>query len=186
MRATLADWLPTETRPVVIMVQDEGRFGRINAPRRCWAPPGERPVAPRQVVREAVYVYAAVCPRLGTMTALLLPYTNAAMMSLFLAQVAQDFAAYFVVMVLDQAPWHTAGTLIVPDNIRLLPQPKASPELNPTELVWRELREKDLPNQAYEALPLVEDALCTGLNRLAAAPETLRSLTEFPYLQITL
>jgi hypothetical protein len=55
------------------VTQDEGRCGRINAPRRCWAPPGERPTAPRQIVREAMYVYAAVCPQLGTMTALLLP-----------------------------------------------------------------------------------------------------------------
>jgi hypothetical protein len=168
------------------VTQDEGRFGRINAPRRCWAPPGERPVAPRQIVREAVYVYAAVCPQLGTMTALLLPYTNAQLMNVFLTQVAQDFAAYFVVMLLDRAPWHTAGTLLVPDNIRLLPQPAASPELNPTELRWRELRDKDLPNQAYETLSLVEDDLCTGLNRLAADPEGLRSLTGFAYLNIAL
>lgn len=168
------------------MTQDEGRFGRINAPRRWWAPPGERPVAPRQIVREAVYVYAAVCPQLGSMTALLLPYTNAQMMNVFLTQVAQDFAAYFVVMLLDRAPWHTAGTLLGPDNIRLLPQPAASPELNPTELVWRELRDKDLPHQAYETLARVEDDLCAGLNRLAADPEGLRSLTGFAYLNIAL
>jgi hypothetical protein len=136
-------------------------------------------VAPRQIVRAAVYVYAAVCPQLGTMTALLWPYTTAQMMHVFLPPVAQDFAAYVVVMRLDRAPWHTAGTLRSPDHSRVLPQPAASPELHPTELVWRELREKDLPNQAYETLSLVEDDLCTGLNRLAAAPEGLRSLTGF-------
>lgn len=171
---------------MVVVPQDEGRFGRINAPRRCWTPPGERPVAPRQVVREAVYVYAAVCPQLGTMTALLLPQTNTAMMRLFLAQVAEELADYFVVMLVDRAPWHTAKTLVVPDNIRLLPLPAASPELNPTELVWRELREKDLPNQAHETLEQVEEVLCTGLNRMAADPEGLRSLTGFAYLNITL
>lgn len=103
-----------------------------------------------------------------------------------LSHVAQDFAAYVVVMLLDRAPWHTAGTLRIPENIRLLHQPVASPELNPTELVWRELREQDLPKHAYETLSLVEDDLCTGLNRRAAAPHGLRSLTGFAYLNIPL
>jgi putative transposase len=132
-----------------------------------------------------VYVYAAVCPQLGTMTALVLPYPNAQMMNMFLRHVAQAFAAYMVVMLLDRAPWHPAGTLLVPDNMRGLHQPAASPELNPTELVWRELREKDLPHHASETLSRVEDDLGTGLHRLAAAPEGLRSLTGFAYLNIT-
>jgi hypothetical protein len=107
-------------------------------------------------------------------------------MHVLLTQVAQDFAADIVVMLLDRAPWHTAGTWRRPENIRLLHQPVASPALNPTELVGRELREQDLPNHAYETLSLVEDDLCTGLHRLAADSEGLRSLTGFAYLNITL
>src|SRR5438270_10984877 len=49
-----------DTRPVMIMAQDEGRFGRIDYPRRCWAPKPIRPTVPRQIVREFVYVFAAV------------------------------------------------------------------------------------------------------------------------------
>jgi hypothetical protein len=47
------------------MAQDEGRFGRIDRPRRCWAPKPIRPTVPRQVVREFVYVFAAVGAPLG-------------------------------------------------------------------------------------------------------------------------
>jgi hypothetical protein len=32
-----------DPRPVVLMAEDEGRFGRISQARRCWAPPGVRP-----------------------------------------------------------------------------------------------------------------------------------------------
>jgi hypothetical protein len=103
-----------------------------------------------------------------------------------LAQVAQALAAYFGVMLLDRAPWHTAGPWLVPDPRRLLPQPAASPALTPAELVWRERREKDLPHQASETLSRVEDALCTGLNRRAADPEGLRSRTGFASLNMTL
>lgn len=49
----------------MIMAQDEGRFGRIDYPRRCWAPKPIRPTVPCQVVREFVYVFAAVGVRSG-------------------------------------------------------------------------------------------------------------------------
>jgi len=38
------------------------------------------------------------------------------MMNLFLAQVAQDFADYFIVMQVDQAGWHRAKDLQVEDE----------------------------------------------------------------------
>ena len=36
------------------MLQDEARFGRINAPKRCF-----RPVVLKQTVREYTYAYGA-------------------------------------------------------------------------------------------------------------------------------
>jgi len=105
------------------MAQDEGCFGRISTPTRCWAPPGVRPQAPRQVVREYVYAYTAVAPERGRMTSLILPSANTAMMNLFLDQVSDVFADYLIVMQLDQAGWHTAHALKIPENIRLIPQP---------------------------------------------------------------
>ncbi len=41
-----------EGRPVRLMFQDDGRFGRINEPRLCWAPKGIRPDVHLQFVRE--------------------------------------------------------------------------------------------------------------------------------------
>jgi hypothetical protein len=59
------------------------------------------------------------------------PRTNTAMMNLFLAHVAEEFADYFIVMQVDQAGWHRPKQLQVPENIRLIPQLPRSPELNP-------------------------------------------------------
>jgi hypothetical protein len=59
------------------MFQDEGRFGRINAVRRCRAPNGHRPTVSLQLVREYLYVYAAVSPEDGTMDSLIIPYVDA-------------------------------------------------------------------------------------------------------------
>jgi len=165
------------------MAEDEATFGRISTVRRCWAPPGVRPVAPRQIERAGTHAYAAVAPSLGKMTTLLLPYANAEMMSLFLAQVAADFADSFVVMPLDQAGWHRAGDLRVPENIRLLHQPARSPELNPVEHIWDHLRAEATPNRAFDTVDEVMDALSEGIRELVAAPERLRSMTYFPHLR---
>jgi len=171
---------------VVIMAQDEGRFGRISNPRRCWAPPGIRPKAPKQVIREYLYSYAAVCPALGKMTSLILPYANTEMMNIFLKQVSDDFNNYFALMLVDQAGWHKAMELKVPENIRFIEQPSHSPELNPAEHLWDDLREKEFHNEAFGSLDQVEHALCEGLRRIEADPDALRSMTLFPYLDITL
>jgi putative transposase len=166
------------------MTEEEGRFGRIDRPRRCWAPKPIRPQVPRQIVREFVDVFAAVCAKLGRLTALILPRANTEMMNLFLEQLAQDFQGYFIILLVDQAGWHRAQGLQVPENIRLLPQPAHSPELNPAEQLGEELREKTLPNRSFPSLDLLIDQLCEGLKELAADEQRVRSMADFPYMQI--
>jgi len=176
---------PEDHRPVLLFSQDEGRFGRISDVRRAWSPLGARPQAPRQVIRTYLYVFTAVCPALGRMTSLILPWANTEMMNIFLRQVSDDFSDYFILMLADQAGWHLSQKLAVPENMRLIKLPPRSPELNPSEHIWEELREKNFANRAFRDLDEVEDSLCHGLNDLANDPEKLRSMTNFPYLNVT-
>jgi hypothetical protein len=134
-------------------------------------------------VREYTYVYAAVAPEVGKMTSLILPSANPAMMNLFLEQVSKTFADYFLVIQRDRAGWHRAKDLVVPDKIRLSFQPACSPQLNPVEHVWEELREKHLPNLALPSLDDVIDKVCAGLNQLEADPKRLRSMTYVPHFR---
>ena len=166
------------------MAQDEGCFGRISTPKRCWAPPGVRPQAPRQVVREYVYAYTAVAPEQGAMTSLILPYAKTAMMQRFLDHVAKTFADRFIVMQVDRAGWHTATALRIPENLRLIPQPPYSPELNPVEHIWEEVREKWFHNRVFPALSKVVDTLAEGLRHLAMHPAQVRSMTNFPHFRL--
>ena len=99
-------------------------------------------------MREYTYVYAAVAPAEGKITSLILPTADTAMMNLFLEHLAKTFEDDFILMQLDQAGWHHAKDLQVPENIRLIFQPPYSPELNPMEQVWEHLREKKFPNLA--------------------------------------
>jgi hypothetical protein len=132
-QGTIATREVGDDRPVLVMAQEEGCFGRISRAKRCWAPPGVRPYVPAQVVREYIYAYTAVAPALGQMVSLLLPEASTSMMNLFLEQVSQTFSKYFIVMQVDQAGWHSAKDLAIPENIRLIPQPAYSPELNPVK-----------------------------------------------------
>ena len=166
------------------MAQDEGRFGRISRPRACWAPPGIRPLAPYQVVREAVYAFAAVAPSLGKICSLVLPTVNTDMMNLFLEHVSQTFSTYFIIMQVDQAGWHQAKALVIPENIRLIGQPPYSPELNPVEHIWDDIREKYFHNRIFPSLDLLTDKLCHALNTLAQETSRVQSMTNFPHLRL--
>lgn len=167
----------------MIFTQDEGRFGRINDVRRAWAPIGMRPKAPMQIIRKYLYAYVAVCPSLGELTALILPWANSQMMSLFLKHVSGSYQNYFIIMLIDGAGWHISKSLEVPENIRLIKQPSHSPELNPTEHIWEEIREKHFYNKAMHSLDEVETHLCKGLVNLMGDPDRVRSMTNFPYLR---
>ncbi len=165
-----------------MMAPDEGCFGRISRPNRCWAPAGIRPHAPCQVVRESVYVYSAVAPAQAEMTSLILPSADTAMMNLFLEHVSQTCSNFFMVMQVDGAGWHHSDELVIPSNIRLIEQPPYSPEVNPVEHIWDDLREKHFGNRAFPSLDALIEVLCQGLNELADDSARLRSLTGFPHL----
>ena len=136
-------------------------------------------------MREFVQVFAAVAPQTGELLCLILPTANTAMMNLFLAYVSQSLSNFFIVMQVDQAGWHHSHSLQVPDNIRLITQPAHSPEVNPVEHLWEELREKYLHNRAFSSLDLLEERLCLGLNAITADAELVRSLMGFPHLNVS-
>ena len=129
-------------RQLRLMFQDEARLGRINDPRRCWAPEGVRPEVGLQIVRVYTYAFGAVSPHDGSLDSLVLPVVTAEAMSIFLAEVARRHPEEFILMFLDGAGWHRANDLAVPENMRLEALPPYRPQLNPVEHIWDEFREK--------------------------------------------
>ena len=116
------------------------------------------------------------------MDSLVLPWVNAETMSLFLAEVAQRHSKEFIVMVMDQAGWHLAGDLIVPQNMRLVFLPPYSPELNPAEHLWDSLREECFANHVFSNLDAVESVLTSGLVALEADSIRTQSMTGFKWI----
>ena len=165
------------------MFQDEARFGRISDPRRCWAPAGMRPEVSTQIVREYEYAFAAVSPHDGTLDTLVLPTVHTEAMSLFLAEVSQRHVGEWIVMVLDGAGWHKAKRLPVPANIRLMFLPPWSPQLNPVEHLWDEVREKWFANRVFDSMNAVEEQLITALKTLEEDATQVASLTGFDWIK---
>jgi len=130
------------------MFADEARFGRINRPRPCWAPIGTRPAVASQLIREYIYLYGAVSPKDGICVYLIMPTSNTACFQAFLNVLSRKFARQDILLVLDGAPNHRCGDLALPDNISLLFLPPYSPELNPEENLWDEIRKKIFKNYA--------------------------------------
>jgi transposase len=165
------------------MFQDEARFGRISDARRCWAPMGVRPEVNTQIVREYEYAFAALSPHDGTLDSLVLPSVHTEAMGVFLAEVSQRHSGELILMVLDGAGWHRAKRLPVPANMRLILLPPWSPQLNPVEHLWDEVREKWFANRVFDRLSAVEEQLITALKTLEEDSARVASLTGFDWIK---
>jgi len=164
------------------MFQDEGRFGLLGTPRRCWAPKGVRPVVGARLERKYIYAFAAVSPHDGVTDSLVLPWVSSETMSMFMAEIAERHADEFVIMVMDQAGWHIAGELSVPRNMRIVFLPPYSPELNPAEHIWEALREDCFANTVFANLDAVENTLTSGLLAIEADPSRTQALAGFQWI----
>jgi transposase len=164
------------------MFQDEARFGLISDARRCWCPKPDRPVCPTKVSQQFTYAYAAVSVADGRMDSLVLPTVNTTCMQIFLDEVGSRYPDERLLMIADGAGWHKSRSLKPPNNMKLLILPPYSPELNPVENVWEEVREKHFHNRVFDSLSSLEDQLVHALAGLETDPERVRSIVAWPWI----
>ena len=111
-----------------------------------------------------------------------MPTSNTACFQVFLDVLARRFARQDILLVLDGAPSHRCGDLVVPDNVTLLYLPPYSPELNPKENLWDEIREKIFKNYALKSMDAVRAKLRRAILYMERNPKLIRSITSFPYI----
>ena len=138
---------------VEVWFQDEARVGQRGTVTRIWAPKGSRPRVVRQQQFEAAYVFGAVCPVEGKASALVMPAANSESMQHHLDLIAAAVTpGKHAVLVLDRAAWHVTEKLLMPANLSILPLPPYSPEMNPVEQIWQQLRQSEGLNGASRAM----------------------------------
>jgi hypothetical protein len=142
-------------------------------------------VKPLQVVEplyESYWLYAAVEPTTGEAFWWELPSLDAECFDIFLNKFGQYYAESLNLVLLDQAPAHVAQRVSVPENVILVWLPAYSPELNPVERLWEDLKSRIdvMAAQVRSSLARLQDHVADILRRYT--PETIASLTGYMYL----
>jgi len=172
------------SRKVEVWFQDEARFGQQGTVTRVWAKTGSRPRAVRQTKYEWLYVVGAVCPQSGESVGLLSPSINSDVVNLFIKQFAKEVSPdVHVLLVWDQAGFHTSKKLKIPESMTILPLPPYSPELNPVENLWHYLRSHYWANRIYADYDDLRIAAVDAWQKAALDKEIVKSVCFTKYAQ---
>jgi transposase len=119
-----------------------------------------------------------VSPQDGHHDSLVLPWANTEALSIFLKEVSQRHPADLTLMFMDQAGWHKSKGLKIPENMELAFLPPYSPDLNPQEQIWDEIREKFFGNKLFKSLQAAIDTAAIRLYHLENIPGKVQKLTH--------
>ena len=159
---------------------DEARFGLKVWSRRRWCPMGTRPPWIYNDQYTWLWLYAAVEPTTGQSFCLFLPRLDGACVELVLREWRQAFPDEPWAVGLDNSGAHTSGHVSWPSVLEPVHLPSYSPELNPGERWFKELREP-LSNQVHESLEALETSLTKALRPYWEHPLALVQLTAYPW-----
>lgn len=110
-------------------------------------------------------------PRDGEGAALVLPSCDTAAMTPHPEEIAANVApGAYPILLLDQAGRHVWKKPPVPESITLVPPPAKSPELNPTENIWRFARDNWLSNHIFKSCADITDHCRFARSRLVDMP----------------
>ena len=170
-------------RPGRLWVADEMRYGLLPVTRRVWSLRGVRPVCPVQPRYEWAYLYgAAEVGGPARVEFLYSPTVNLEHSELFLQQLGAREPGATHVVIWDGAGFNPQeGAAGLPDNVRLLPLPPYSPELNPIEGLWDQLKDY-LCNKVFVSLQTVKQAITAFLQPFWENPKRVRDLIGHGWL----
>ena len=83
---------------------------------------------------------------------------------------------------MDGAGSHRAKDLQIPENISLIHLPPYSPELNPVENFWKELKKEGFYNRVFGSMREVEDLLESKLKFFEDSPSSVQSIVAYEWI----
>jgi putative transposase len=143
---------------------------------------GVKPVQIVEPLYEYYWLYAAVEPTTGEAFWWEFPRLDADCFTVFLQKFSQHYTESLNIILLDQAPAHVAQRVPIPENVILVWLPAYSPELNPVERLWEDLkgRIEVLDARVRSSLTALQEHVAGLVQRYTA--ETIASLTGYAYL----
>ena len=107
------------------------------------------------------------------------------MINIYLEQFARELpVGVHAVLLWDQAGFHTAKAVRIPENVTIIELPPYSPELNPMENLWHYLRSHYWANRAYEDYAALEVAAMKAWKRTACIPAIIQSVCRAAYVSL--
>ena len=165
--------------------KDESRAGQQGTLSRTWARKGTRPRVVRQKQFLSTYIFGAVCPDKDKGCALILPECSTGMMQIHLDEISKNIEeGHYGIILMDRASWHTTEALVIPKNLFLMPLPPYSPELNPMEQVWQQLRRKKLSNTCFQNYDHILNICCEAWNTFCDGEGNIKRLCTRDWAKI--
>lgn len=144
---------------------DESRLGLKTEPGRLITLSGIKPLGIMQWKRENFYLYGLVEPLTGEHYLWEFSHLNTDCFSVFLEKFAATYPQDIHILQLDNGAFHLSGKLQVPENIILLFQPPHTPQVNPIERLWQEIK-KSLNWESFHSLDELREFIWRRLEKL--------------------
>ena len=96
-------------------------------------------------------------------------------MNVFLQELSTQYQNDHILLCCDGAAWHKSKALNIPENISIFHIPPYTPEMNPIEQIWKEIRLRGFRNEVFATLDKVVDRLCDTIRSLSN--EDVQSIT---------
>ena len=114
-------------------------------------------------------------PLTGENFFLIMPYCNTVCMNVYLKELSKRYSEDVILLCCDGAAWHKSAGLELPENIVLFLIPPYTPEMNPIEQIWKEIRKRGFRNEVFTTLEKVVDRLCDTICSLSS--QVISSIT---------
>jgi transposase len=162
---------------VRLWVLDEHRYGLLPVIRRCWALRGVRVHVPYATRYQWGYLHEALeVDGENRVELLFTPGIDQDIHAAFLRQISQSDPQARHIIIQDQAGFHLKPCdPRMPTNVRLVPLPPYSPELNPVEKLG-DLVKDAICNRLFDALRPLEDAILAELEPLRQSGQRVAQL----------
>jgi transposase len=161
------------------MFYDESRFGLITDIGRKWTVKGVKPVIPYQQKYEYFYLYQSTDIKTGEDFSMFMSHLDTVSLNEYLKQLSKRFKKEKIVLVMDNASFHKSKQLKVPKNIKIEYLPPYSPELNPQERRFEDIK-KFLKNRVFNSLEELQSKVTEIL--FSYTKEQIKSLVSYNYI----
>ncbi len=162
-----------------LWAQDETRLGLMPIHRKRITAKGVRPLISSEIKREYEYLFGMIEPLTGKDFMLELPRLDTGTMQVFINEFAKQDPESLHLILMDNASSHTTEKLKVGENLVFIFLPACSPELNPIERFWKELKDW-LSDYNPKTMSEVSELVVEGLKSFSE--KVMSSITSFEYL----